>query len=430
MFRTLAKLVADPTLTNPTAVPDAATVFAVHPLQLSRWLEQVWGRRGIAAWPTTKAPDVPLGAPDVADRLRLPATLRDNRLQSGIRPVVPPTAPPPAFDEDPPPALGMDLVALPWEHMIYAYLVECTGVVEILGEIVRRFAMGETLDPPTVQTLAWARATEDLFFRDPPAFHISGAVSSLRPDSRVNRRNAYWRMFGMDLPHPVAGQSDAQAWKRDAGAGGANTRFLETWHELLRQVWLGIEHDRNAVGANPTDPNYVGYLCQTLAEMLRQRRRGGMLARDEFAYVCMLSWFHLTVEYDTPVVVDLKATAGAAGNPADRLAALGARVGITPPRGTRELFELAEILSVVLWCIERDEFTNSKDAPLLYSSFNGTNTVIPAVMMRIVDLWQSATGVRVKDLAVTVRGGAAPGPAPQPTRLPSAPLANGILARN
>lgn len=427
MFRVLAQLSSNPTLpgTNP---PDAARVFGIHPLQLSRWLEEVWGGGGLVNWPNwpgTGQRGTPLGAPDVDARLQLPDGLLNDGRRSGIGPG--PGAVPPVFD--PGPSLGTG-IALPWDHLIYAYVIESTRIIEILGEVVRRYVTGETLDPPSVDTLVWARNTEELFFRDPPLFHIGGATSSLRPDMNVNRRNVYWRLFGCDLPHPLAGQPDPQAWKRHVGAG-ANTRFLELWTELLRQVWLGIENDRNAVGANPTDPGYVGYLCQTLGEMLRQRRRGGMLAREGFTYVSMASWFHLTVESDTSVVVDLKATAGVGGNPADRLSAIGARVGITPPRGARELFELADLLSPLLWFIELDQFSEAANASLLFRSFGAPDPPIPSLMTRIINLWQSATGVRVKDLAVTARQAAvtAPPAMPQPTRLPEGPALGALPAR-
>ena len=66
------------------------------------------------------------------------------------------------------------------------------------------------------------------------------------------------------------------------------------------------------------------------------RRRGGLLAREEFVYVTMLSWFHLTLETDTPDRPDLKADAT---SPADRLAKIAQRVGMQPaaavPRAVR-----------------------------------------------------------------------------------------------
>jgi hypothetical protein len=40
----------------------------------------------------------------------------------------------------------------------------------------------------------------ELFFRDPPLYSITGVTSEMRPHARVARRNAYWRMFGFDLP--------------------------------------------------------------------------------------------------------------------------------------------------------------------------------------------------------------------------------------
>jgi hypothetical protein len=432
MFRILARLFADPALTNPNTVPAADTLFATHPVQLSRWLEEVFAGGGIANWPSVGTPSVPLGDPEVIPRLQTPFGLLDDDLQSGIRPpasfqLVPP------FTRKPPAALGIDLLPLPWDHMIYAYLVESTGIVPVFAEVIRRYAVGETLDAPSVQTLAWARATEELYFRDPPLFHIGGLTSQLRPDAVVNRRNAYWRMFGWDLPHP--GQ-DGQPWKRDVGPT-ANTRFLELWGELLRQVWLAIENERNAVGANPSDATYIGYLCQTLGEMLRMRRRGGMLAREEFAYVTMLSWFHLTVESDTAVVRDLRATAGTTGNAADRLAGIAARVGINIPRPSREIFELADLMSPILWFIELDRFSSAANAETLFKS-TGVVNPIARDMLRLIDLWQSATGQRVKDLAVTVRSGPAVSTgaggaagrgglltAAQPTRLPAGPPLSG-----
>jgi len=424
MFRTLARLISAPGLTTaPTPaelVRNAGVVFATHPIQLSRWLDEIWANGGIAAWPGTPpgGPGLALGDADIVPRLALPAGLRDDTLRSGIRPT-PPFPLPPGFAPAISRALGVDFGPLPWEHLFYGFLVECTGIVDIMAEVVRRYVVGETLPTPNVDTLVWIRNTEELFFRDPPLFHIGGLTSQLRPSAEINRRNAYWRAFGCDLPHPPRSKVDGQPWKRDTGSG-ANTRFIELWNELLRQVWIGIENDTNQVGANPTDSTYVGYLCQSIGELLRLRRRGGTLAREEYAYVTMLSWFHLTVEFDTALVNTLSAQATGVGNPADRLAGIGNHVGITPPRHARELFELADIVSPVLWFIELDLFTQAPNAELLYRRLGGANPAIPLVMTRIVDLWQSATGEPVKDQAVAVRLAKGAARAAQPVRLPTA----------
>src|SRR5215813_14806647 len=56
-------------------------------------------------------------------------------LTSGLRPT------PPGVIPDYTPGTGAlgTAGALPWDHLIYAYLVESTGAVDVLGEVVRRF---------------------------------------------------------------------------------------------------------------------------------------------------------------------------------------------------------------------------------------------------------------------------------------------------
>jgi hypothetical protein len=133
-----------------------------------------------------------------------------------------------------------------------------------------------------------------------------------------------------------------------------------------------------------------------------------MLAREEFAYVAMLSYFHLTVDNDTiPIIRDLVAVAP---GPAERLERIAARVGMTPAARSRELFELADLMSGLLRAIELSVFTTGAQAELLYLNL-GTNQILLRDMNRIIDLWQSATGDRVKDRPSGTR--------PQPVRLPA-----------
>ena len=88
MFRTLGRLIVDPTLTNPTLEP-SSQVFQIHPLQLSRWLELAWtfSKSGTIQW-ATLTPETPfLGDPNVVDALALPDTpvpLLTTNLASGI----------------------------------------------------------------------------------------------------------------------------------------------------------------------------------------------------------------------------------------------------------------------------------------------------------------------------------------------------------
>ncbi len=416
MFRALTKSVNAPSLAT---AAEADAVLSVYPLQLSRFLDEVWTAGGFTdtSWTTLLKNKVPIGG---IAKARPPAGLLST-LASGVRPTSGAVTQPYTIPTPPQTGAQAMLGAAPlWDHLMYAYLIEATGIFEIFSDVVRRYVVGETLPTPSADSVAWVRSTEELFFRDPPLFSTSGAIGSqVRPDAAVNRRNAYWRMFGMDLPHPVGRGVNGQPWKHDVGPT-INGRFLELWNELLRQVWLGYENDTNSSGAKPTDPSYVAYLCQTLGETLQLRRQGGMLAREEFAFVSMMSWFHLTVEYDTSIVVDLKSTAGSGGNAADRLAAIGARVGIAPSRQSRELFELADLMSTVLWAIELGLFNTAGSAETLYK--HSTPNAVARSLNRIIDLWQSATGERVKDLAVTSRKVGLDPRSAQPTRLLPGPL--------
>jgi len=397
MFRSLARLLP----TN--------AVFTVHPFQLSRWLEEAWSTAGtIPEFGPRTAGALPfLGSDEIIEALDLPEPVAGVQppLASGISAITPDRLTGGVF------AVTVPLV---WDHLSYAYLIECTGIIEVMAEVVRRFAVGESLNTLSAQGTQWVRATEELFFRDPPLFAIGGIVSEVRPDLRVTRLNNYWRMFALELPHAIParwrrpGYVD-QSWKSDTG--GVNTGFREKWTELLRQVWLGFENARNGIGPNATDREYVAFLCQSLRELMTARRQGGQLAREEFVHVTTMSWFHLTVETDTPIVIDLKAEAT---NPADRLAKIAQRVGVTPAPRARELFELSDLMSALLRAIEVGLFDNGADAETLYLPIAG-NEALVRDMNRIIDLWQSATGDRVKDRAA--------GTAPQPLRLPSAAAA-------
>jgi hypothetical protein len=411
MFRYLANEFA-----RPPAPPEAkAKVFLVHPLQLSRWLEVAWAAAPnvpiLGPNPNQTSDAQQLGSPTVIEDYDLPGPLLGT-LEPGIDLANPGTWIPP----------GRNIASLLWDHLMYAYLIESTGAYEIIARILARIVRGETLGKLRPETLQWARATEELLFRDPPLFSIGGIESRVRPDIRIQRRNAHWRMFGLDLPHPLpgpaaaAGESQAP-WKLDIG-NGANTAFVSRWNELLTQVWTGFENKRNESGANATDAQYVGMLCEAIDDMLGNRRQGGLLAREELSHVAAMSWCHLTVEVDTPLVQDLQATAT---SPAERLAKLGERVGMAPAPRSRELFELAEPMSSLLWAIELGFFnqTGSPEALYLPNVPNGPPTKLNLEVNRIIDLWQSATGTRIKTPAEAA--GAAPAGVPA-TRLPAQPL--------
>lgn len=403
MIRVLARLLNDPTLSNPSA-QYSPKVFLLHPYQIAQWLEAAWTfSETVPTWlGSALGNPVPyLGDPKIIAALGFPnnsQVLTAGFLRSGIGTIT--TIP--GFS--PPPAPGETLASggLPWDHAAYAMIIESTGVFEILAEVTRRYAIGETLEPPSRDTEQWLRSTEELFFRDPPLFHITGINSQFRHDSRVIRRNLYWRLLGMDLPHPLPPGRQApggeQPWKQDVGV--ANVRFHELWVELLRQVWTGYENVTNTSGAKPTDPAYIAEICRYLKDMLVMRRLNGQLAREEFVTVSQLSWFHLAVESDTPLVVDLRAQGS---DPWERLVKIGERVGMKPSPRSWELFQIADLVSSVLRFIELGHFDSSSTTPTLYTPVS----TLQQDMIRIVDLWEMATGDSIKAQGVRVAAGAA-----------------------
>jgi len=260
MFLTLAELFRRAVPDQPTAEEN---VFLVHPIQLSRWLDEAWAAARRAPLLGTEVRSPFLGDDGIITTLQLPTPQDSARLllPSGIdlteteefSGLEGPTNVNGTSGED------TDDFGLLWHHLVYAYLIECTGVVEVFAEVLRRLVVGETLDALSLPAAEWARATEELFFREPPLFSIGGTESELRPHRRVNRRNVYWRMFGLDLPHGLPsrwppGPSSDQSWKQDTGT--VNSGFREKWTELLRQVWLGLENRRNETGPNPADAEH------------------------------------------------------------------------------------------------------------------------------------------------------------------------------
>jgi hypothetical protein len=279
-----------------------------------------------------------------------------------------------------------------WHHLAYAFLVENTRVVEIGGRILHEALHGERLGPLSLDGQRWVRATEQLFFQDQGFSFISSIQSSVRPDARATRRNAYYRMFRMELNHGTADNQPYPYVKAEA----ANHDFVATLEDLLREIWRGYINARNTSGANTTDVSQIVELVLRLQQMLGERRIGGNLAREEYAAVCMATWFDLTLSGDTPIVRDLKAEATA---PEERLRKLGERVGIVPHSQSRSLLLLANPMSRLLTEVEAGLYSTTANAPLLYDPAQPGN--VTADTLDIVNRWSIATGRDLKAMPVS-----------------------------
>lgn len=360
------------------------TVLSLHPEQLLRFLEEVWAYAG-------SPPAAPADRPGFA----LPPALLYGLVpgqESGLRDLLVGVA---ATPYDPiaiaRPATVEVGRGAGWDHLVYAYMIENTRLVEILGKVLFEYLHGERLEVPSDETQRWLRTTEALFFRALPSTSIGAVISDVRPDAAATRRNAYLRLFGMDLNH---GRGDGTSYPYHRPAA-VNTGFVPLFEDFLREVWIASENARNSSGSNPTDDAAIATFAKDLWDMLRTRRRQGNLAREEYFFTTMMSWFHLTLESDTAVVKDLKAQAG---SPEERLRKIGERVGVAPHARSESFFVLAGRMSSLLRAVENGDYNESSKVGVLYAD---PQPPLPANqvrkdMLEIINHWSIATGRDMK----------------------------------
>ncbi|MBE9136960.1 hypothetical protein IQ254_07050 [Nodosilinea sp. LEGE 07088] len=273
-----------------------------------------------------------------------------------------------------------------WDHLIYAYLIENTRIYEIFQRVLYEYRHGERLGVPLASSQHWLRNTEELFYRDPPPFSILSVVSYVRPDLRASRRNVYYRMFGMDLNHGV---DDKPIYPYEK-AETANREFQKTFEEFLREVWIAISNANNSSGTSPRDDAAIANLARRLYDMLRTRRQNGNLSREEFFFVSIMSWFHLSVQFDSPIVVSLRAEGS---SEEERLKKIAERVKLPLHAKSYYFFGLADRMSWLLTQIELGTYNDPLAVPALYTPG------LPAegVMRLIITYWSEATERNMKE---------------------------------
>jgi hypothetical protein len=282
-----------------------------------------------------------------------------------------------------------------WPHLIYAYMISNTRIRPIFRRVVNELVHGEKFGAPSEDTQLWLRNTEELFFRDPPPFSITTLTSQIRPDIETMERQAYYRMFGMDLNH---GKDDNSPYSY-VKVAAANKEFVTTFEELLREAWIGFINRQTTSGANPTDDAKIEDLARKLNNMLIDRRRFGNLSREEFYLVAMMSWFHLTVENrDLPVIKDLRVE----GTSAEQILFKIARMVDLPANGLADhYFEIAESISDVMIALETDSFKTSGAARAFYDP--SVDNKMSGAINKIITHWSAITGHDVKAGKVAVR---------------------------
>jgi hypothetical protein len=363
MFRNAVFNIGNPPVFNQAS---ALLFFGAQPAEVLSFLEDAWDRRDPVARPTI-IPTPPAR--------RFPPNLRAplGALGAVPRPVVPP-------------------------HAIEAYTLENTRIVEIFRRVIGFYLIGEQLAAPPdaaapnpdVDIGPWLRTTETLFFSSGFPLSSFNVISGIRPDFGAVRRNLYYRLFGYDLNH---GADDNRPFDYIKPAA-SNREFGPMLERLLAEIWRGIVNATNTSGRRDTDDAAIANLCLRVNDMLGTRRRGGNLQREEFFAGAMVSWFHLAILWNSPIVRALKAEAD---SPAERLQKIGERVGLPAHGRSAAFIQLGPLLGWFLDMIERGAVNDAASAPLLYATPSNTEMVSD-----IITLYITSTGRDIKASAVTV----------------------------
>lgn len=390
MFRALAKVpvtTTSPSGATATTPYGADNLFRLHPADISAVLELAWDRRFDRAASKLGSPlhrsDLTRFEDTWIGRNLLTAPFPGTAVFSGgAAPRLQPSVQP----------LVTRLVNrrgnfVVWNHLIYAYMIENTRIREIFRRVVHEFLHGEKLGAPSTDTQHWLRTTEQLFYRDPVPLSATSVQSDIRLDGDATRRTAYQRMFAMDLNH---GGPDNKPYNY-VRAEAANKEFVSTFEELLRETWVGIINASNSSGAKATDDNKLRDVVKKLQDMLLARRINGNLSREEFTAVCMMSWFHLTLEADNaPVVRDLRAEAA---SPEQRLYKIAQQVGVPAHGLAGSYFDIADSISRILLLIESEFLVLFPNAIVgLYMP----GTLLEQTMRTIITHWSIITGRDIK----------------------------------
>ena len=273
-----------------------------------------------------------------------------------------------------------------WDHLIYAYVIENTRIFDIFAKVIETCCSCEDLGTLSPQSAMFLHTTQALMFSDPPATTISKVTGWGCPDEISQRMAAYWSMFGIELNHAA----EITAKHQYSKAASANVDFIETFEALASMVWRGIVNVRNFAGPNDTDNHAIVDAARRLFCMFAARRQGCSLARQEFRAVAVMSWLHLAVSFDSPIVEDLGAQATCVE---ERLYRIARRVGMTAHPRSQALFALAQPFSYLLRLIEVQGF----DARNLYRTPVGRD-----LSETVIGNYSIAMGRDAKALPVTL----------------------------
>ncbi len=300
-------------------------------------------------------------------------------------------------------------------HLIFAYLIENTRILQIFERLIEKYQYDEEFGIAADATaFNWIQNTERLFFKNDTLRSLN-VRSLIRPNSDATRRNAYWRMFGMDLAFgDINSPSNGQL--QYVKAKTSNQQFVPLFEKYLSEIWQSYINANNSSGINTSDINIVVDLATQLRELLIARRgdvasapyANQNLSREEFYSVLTASWFTFIISYDSAVVQFLNCQSSTIG---ERLIKIGNKVGIPAHNKCQSLFEMAGSASYILRNIENGGiFDSPSTMPDILKSLNpgggGTaqNKNFMSDLLTIINNWEKATGHLIKIASPNIAG--------------------------
>jgi hypothetical protein len=298
-------------------------------------------------------------------------------------------------------------------HLIFAYLIENTRLLQIMERMIEKYLTDEELGiAEDSRAFNWIQNTERLFFKN-DTLRSSNIRSLIRPSADATRRNAYWRMFGMDLAFgDINSSSNGQLPYIKAKT--SNQQFVPLFEKYLSEIWQSYINANNSSGINTSDINVVVDLATQLRELLIARRgdvdntnyANQNLSREEYASVLMTSWFMFVIADDSPVVQFLNCQSSTIG---ERLIKIGYKVGIPAHTKSQALFEMAGAAANVLRTIEQGEIFNNparmstilrslvpQVPPPIVPPPATENMNLMSDLLTVINNWEKATGHKIK----------------------------------
>lgn len=302
----------------------------------------------------------------------------------------------------------------PIYHLIYAYLVENTRIVQIFEKLLWMNAHDEKLTKPTNSIAArWLANTENLFFKTLSNHRPRNIAGQLRPSEEASRRNAYQRLFGIDLAFGDQNNSTMNYTK----GSFANSSFIALFESFLREIWQAYTNARNSSGVNTTDIQHIVDTAQKIKEALLSRRTTDLslngyadynLSSIEYSSVMLTTWLFFIISADTPVVTYLGC---GANTPGERLINIGQKIGLPAHKKSEPILEIAAPMAVILRSIELGSFDNGVWVDQVIRSQSGllsgiTQEQIDTLtsLLLIINNWESATGHRIKNPEANITG--------------------------